>query len=106
MHHEYSFLKVWYKAAAVVFAVLLLLHGIGAAIKKYLSTRTSKVYYIIVLIVAAAGLYLTYRDFHSDFSHRLLNENFHLGAYLFWAGWISSSLFYMAIKKQDYQSLR
>ena len=106
MHREYSFLKVWYKGAAVVFAVLLGLHGIGALAKQYFSNGGARLYFIICLSLAAGGLYFTYLDFRRDFTHHILKENFHLGAYLFWAGWMSSSLFYLAIKKRDYQSLR
>ena len=106
MHQEYSFLKIWYKAAAVVFVVLLALHGIGALIKHKLSPKSATIYFVAALIVAAAGLYGTYHNFRTDFTHRILNERFHLGAYLFWAGWISSSLFFLVIKKRDYESLR
>lgn len=106
MHDEYSFLKVWYEGAAVVFIVLMALHGIGALAKHKLSTKSASIYFVATLILAAAGLYATYHDFRSDFTHRILKERFHLGAYLFWAGWMSSSLFYLVIKKRDYESLR
>lgn len=57
---------------------------------------TRRVAHIIALLVAVAGLYFTYRDFRTDFSHNLMKERFHLGAYLFWIGWVSISLFFLS----------
>lgn len=99
MHKEYKFLKTWYQGAGVVFGVLMVLFLIQLAVQKKLPVATRRVAHILALLVAAAGLYFTYNDFRSDISHNLLKERFHLGAYLFWIGWMSISIFFLAGRK-------
>jgi hypothetical protein len=95
MHKEYKFLKVWYQGAGVIFAVLMILFVIQLAFQNKTRGRTSRLVHVVALLLALGGLYLTYSDFHNDFSHSLLKERFHLGAYLFWIGWISISIFFL-----------
>jgi len=95
MHKEYKFLKVWYKGAGVVFVVWMLLFLLQSMVQKKLSLASSRMVHIAAIIIAIAGLYITYKDFRTDFSHGLLKERFHLGAYLFWIGWMSISLFFL-----------
>jgi len=95
MHKEYKFLKVWYKGAGVVFAVWIILFLVQSIVQKKLSLAGSRMVHIAAIIIAIAGLYITYKDFRTDFSHGLLKERFHLGAYLFWIGWMSISLFFL-----------
>ena len=95
-HKEYKFLKVWYKGGAVVFGVLLFLFLIQWLADRKLSKGSARAVQMVALIAAICGLWLTYNDFRTDFTHGVLKERFHLGAYLFWVGWISISLFLLA----------
>ncbi len=98
-YKEYQFLKVWWQGALVVFGVLLLLFLLQGAIQKKAARGTANFIHIVCILLALVGLYFTYNDFRHDLSHRLLGERFHLGAYLFWVGWMMVSLFFLAQKK-------
>ena len=98
-YKEYQFLKVWWQGALVVFVVLLLLVLIQGAVQRKAARGSANFIHIICILLALAGLYFTYNDFRHDLSHRLLGERFHLGAYLFWVGWIIISMFYLAQRK-------
>lgn len=100
-HHEYRFLKYWYKGAALVFGVLLVLFLLQSRARNRLSPAKSRGVQIFALAAAALGLWATYSDFRSDFSHSLLRERFHLGAYLFWVGWMSVSLYLLTPGKAE-----
>lgn len=98
-YKQYTFLKIWWQGAIIVFSGLLLIFIIKALVRKALNNTSAIIVYIISLLLALAGLYFTYYDFRHDISHRLLGERFHIGAYLFWLGWISICLFYLLAKK-------
>jgi hypothetical protein len=98
-YKEYQFLKVWWQGALVVFGVLLLLVFIQGAVQRKTARGTANFIHVLCILLALAGLYFTYNDFRHDLSHRLLGERFHLGAYLFWLGWIIVSMFYLAQRK-------
>jgi hypothetical protein len=98
-YREYQFLKVWWQGALVVFGVLFLLFLIQAAVQRKTARGTANFIHILCILLALAGLYFTYNDFRHDLSHRLLGERFHLGAYLFWIGWVMVSMFLLAQKK-------
>lgn len=104
MHKEYKFLKTWYQGAGVVFGMLILLFFVQLLVQKKLPVATRRVAHVIALLVAIAGLYFTYHDFRSDITHSLLKERFHLGAYLFWIGWISISIFFLTERKPAVQA--
>jgi hypothetical protein len=95
-HKEYKFLKIWYKGGAAVLAILLLLFVLQYVAQRRLPRGTARAVQVVALLVGIAGLLLTYSDFRTDFSHNILKERFHLGAYLFWVGWISISLYLYA----------
>jgi len=95
-HKEYRFLKVWYKGGGVVFMIMLLLFILQYIAQRRLPRARSRALQAVTLLTAVGGLMLTYGDFRSDFSHNILKERFHLGAYLFWIGWISISLYLLA----------
>lgn len=101
VHKEYKFLKVWYKGAAVVLGIWLVLFGVHHLVQKKMPPATARVAHIIALLAAVAGLYFTYSDFRHDFSHRVLKERFHLGAYLFWIGWMLICLFFLTQKRPE-----
>ncbi len=97
-YKEYSFLKVWWKGAILVFAVWLIIFIAHSIVKKRVSKASALAGNLVSLIIAIGGLYFTYSDFRNDFSHGLMGEPFHIGFYLFWLGWISISLFFLAEK--------
>jgi hypothetical protein len=98
-YKEYQFLKVWWQGALVVFGVLFLLFLAQGAFQRKAARGTANFIHVLCILLALAGLYFTYNDFRHDLSHRLLGERFHLGAYLFWIGWMLVSLFFLAQKK-------
>ena len=97
-YKQYRFLKVWWQGALAVFAVWLLLYLLHRTVEKR-ADRPAKIFHVFAVAVALIGFWLTYSDFRNDVSHRLLGERFHLGAYLFWAGWIIIALFFLSIRK-------
>jgi len=98
-HKEYSFLKIWWQGALIVFAGLLLILVLHIVLQRTLKKISAAVAFMVSLFLGICGLYFTYSDFRGDLSHRLLGERFHLGAYLFWMGWIFISLVYLLGKK-------
>ena len=87
-YKEYTFLKTWYKGAAAVFVVLMLLFMIQLIILRTARRNVSHIINIFCIAGALIGMYFTYNDFRHTITHRWLGERFHLGAYLFWIGWI------------------
>ena len=101
IHHEYRFLKVWYEGAAVIFVILLAFFVLQQMLQRRMPPATARVAHIIAIVLALLGLWATYHDFRSDFTHRILHERFHLGVFLFWFGWISISLFFLTERRRD-----
>ena len=100
-YQDYNFLKSWWKAAAVVFLVLVFLSILLDIIKKRSSPRGMKIASAFVIIVALIGIYLSYYDFKNTMSHRLLGKRFHLGIYLFWISWVVIGCFYLRQEKLE-----
>jgi hypothetical protein len=98
---QYQFLKSWWKDALLVFIFWIILLAIESMVSKKVSKATAAIVQISLLIIAIAGLYLSYADFQNSLSHRLLGERFHLGVYVFWLGWIAISIFILLQKKID-----
>ena len=101
---EYSFLNTWWKGALLVFAVLIFLYAVQSAVALYSTRQISRIVNIAAIGVAVVGLYLTYDDFRRDLGHRWMGERFHLGAYLFWIGWMIVSV-YLLMRKQNARAL-
>jgi hypothetical protein len=59
------------------------------------SKKAARLTAYVLIGIAAVGLWLNFDDFLHTYSHRLLKERFHLGFYLFWAGWITSCIFFI-----------
>jgi uncharacterized membrane protein YsdA (DUF1294 family) len=97
---QYKVFKSWWQTAIILFAVQVIVLIIQWMIKRKASRKTARTTILIFLSVGIAGLYLTYNDFQSIFTHRLMKEKFHLGFYLFWLSWIISSLYLLATKKK------
>ncbi len=100
IHKEYKFLKVWWQGAAVVFAALMVLYFVQYVLNKAFVYTAGKIVHFLLFLAAVGGLYLTWADFDDDISHRLLRERFHIGAYLFWVGWMLISLYFITAKRK------
>lgn len=97
-YKEYNFLKVWWKGAIAIYAVWLIIFSAHSIVKQKASKASALAANLISMIVAIGGLYFTYMDFHNDTTHRIMGENFHVGFYIFWLGWIGISLFFLGQK--------
>ena len=93
-YKEYNLLKIWWQGAIAVYVIWLLLFLLHTFIQKTLPTVTARLLHIVILMIAAAGLYFTYDDFANDFSHHLLGRRFHYGFYIGWIGWVLICLFF------------
>lgn len=96
-YKEYKFLKLWWQGSFVVFATLLAVFGIHSLLEKVLSGKLANRAHVLSIVIALTGLFFTYQDFRHSLSHRLLGERFHLGAYLFWIGWIMIALYFLLV---------
>jgi hypothetical protein len=103
VYKEYRFLKTWWKGALAVFVVWIVLLIIQAIVERKLSKQKATVVHIVLILLALVGLYFTYSGFQHTTSHRWLKERFHIGAYLFWIGWIIISVFYIVQKRKATQ---
>jgi hypothetical protein len=103
-YQEYRFLAVWWKGALVVAIVWLFLFLVQRWLQRKVAPKRAKAAHLLCIALALAGLYLTYADFRQTLSHRLLGERFHLGAYLFWIGWIAISLYFLTSSPRIYQA--
>ncbi|WP_447639825.1 MULTISPECIES: hypothetical protein [Chitinophagaceae] len=94
-YKQYSFFKSWWQTAIVMAIIQLLL----TLIQRYMGMKQppnkAKMFSAILLVVAIAGLYGTFHDFTTTFSHKLLKEKFHLGFYLFWLTWILGNVYFL-----------
>jgi len=92
---QYKFLKTWWQGGLVIFIVWMILFFLQGLAKRKYAPLTSRMIQAGSIVIALIGLYFTYQDFRQNLSHRWLGERFHLGAYLFWIGWIIISVFYL-----------
>jgi hypothetical protein len=100
-YKQYKFLKVWWQAGLLLFAVWMLLFFLQGWAQRKFSPAASRMIQIGSIVVALLGLYLTYQDFRHTTSHRWLGERFHLGGYLFWIGWIIIAVFYLTENRKQ-----
>jgi hypothetical protein len=100
-YNEYRFFKSWWKGALAVFAIWLFLFCLQGFMDRRLVRGQAVLLHIAAIVIAIIGLFATYSNFRHDISHRIIGERFHLGFYLFWAGWMLISLFYLFQKKQS-----
>lgn len=105
-YKEYKFFKSWWQSALVCFAFLLLVLLLLYFIDKKLKGSLRQTVLTILLLAFLTGLYITFRDFRKDLSHRWLGERFHLGIYLYWLGAAATSLFFIATKQKIKEHLR
>jgi hydrogenase-4 membrane subunit HyfE len=101
VYKEYGFLKWWWKGALAVFVVWMVLLILQLLVEKKLSKQKAIIVHVVFVLLALVGLYFTYSDFQHTTTHRWLKERFHIGAYIFWLGWIIISMFCLVQKKED-----
>lgn len=99
-HKGYNLTKIWWQGALAVFLVLLAFVALHTFIQTRMKGASTRIMHFILLLCAFAGLYLTYEDFHHDFTHRLLGWRFHYGFYFIWFGWICVAIFFLAMKNK------
>ena len=100
-YKQYQFLRTWWKGALAVFVVWMILLIIQTIIERKLSKTVATITHVVFILLALVGLYFTYSDFQQTATHRWLKEKFHIGAYLFWLGWIIISVFCMVQKRKE-----
>ena len=99
IYKEYRFLRTWWKGGLVVFSILFILFLLLGLVFQRLPKRKANPIFIGMVVLAVIGFYFTWSDFTYNTSHRWLKHRFHIGAYLFWLGWVCSSLFYLFRQK-------
>lgn len=100
-YHEYEIFKSWWKSSLLVFGIYVVLYLVHYFISKDKGHGRVIVINTVSMLIAIAGLYYTYHDFRTDFSHRIAGERFHLGFYLFWLGWIVINLHFIISKPKE-----
>ena len=100
-YKEYLFLRSWWKDTLLMFVVLMILFSVHGYLQQKLPWNRSNKVFMISVVLALAGLYLSYDDFRHTLSHHLLGERFHIGVYLFWIGWIVTGLYYIVHNALD-----
>jgi hypothetical protein len=100
-YKQYAFLQKWWQGAISVFGTWMVLLIIQFTVQRKLSRRDAMILQSALIVLALVGFYFTYRDFRDTTTHRWLKDRFHIGAYLFWVGWILISLFCMLNKKPE-----
>ena len=100
VHHEYKFLKVWWQGGLAVFAGLMVLYMVHYIMYKALPIWLSRLLHLMLMGAAGYGFYFTWQDFSDDFTHHIIKSRFHIGAYLFWVGWVLICLFFLPKKRK------
>ncbi|HVG16392.1 MAG TPA: hypothetical protein VM935_15580 [Chitinophagaceae bacterium] len=99
-YKEYKFLKLWWQGSFVVFITLMVVFGIHSLLAKKLNRSAANKAHLLSVVIALTGLFFTYQDFRNTLTHRLLGERFHLGAYLFWLGWIIVAVYFLVVNRK------
>ena len=94
-YRQYSLFKSWWETAIVFAVIQILLTLLQRYIAMKRPVNKARMFSALLMVVAIAGLYGTYHDFTTTFSHKLLKEKFHLGFYLFWLTWILGNVYFL-----------
>ena len=100
-YKEYLFLRSWWKDTLLLFVVLMILFAVQAYLKQKLPPDRSNKIFLISVVFALAGLYISYDDFRHTLSHHFLGERFHIGVYLFWIGWMATGIYFIVQNSLD-----
>lgn len=98
-YKEYTIFKSWWQTALAMFAIQALLLAVQWLASRRLARNVNLAVLLSLLAIGVIGLYITYHDFNHTFSHRLLNEKFHLGFYLFWIMWLMGNMYFLTINR-------
>lgn len=96
-HKNYKLFKYWWKTAILFFILFLLLDLFQFLIKR--KSPRANLYIFVLLIIGLLGLFASFQDFTTNFSHKLLKEKAHLGFYLFWLTWMGSNIYFLTLPK-------
>lgn len=99
VYRDYGLLRVWWKAALLVFGVQLVLIFLLWIGRQLLPAIASRISALLFLFAGWAGAYWTYLDFTTT-SHRLLKNEFHWGGYLVWVAWTVTCLYFLFAKRR------
>jgi hypothetical protein len=94
-YKQYALLRSGWKTFFLFFAIQLAVIAIFYIVGQRSSKKAARLVAYVLIGMALVGLWFTFDDFLHTYSHRLLKERFHLGFYLFWAGWIISCVFFI-----------
>jgi len=94
-YREYNFMKVWWQGGLAVFLFLMLLFLLHSFIERKMPFWLAKFLHLLLVLADSGGFYLTYDDFTTDFSHRLLGWRFHYGFYLVWVDWLLICIYFL-----------
>lgn len=94
-HKNYELLTYWWKTAILFFVLLLLLDLVQFLLKR--KSIRANLYITVLLIIGLLGLFASFQDFTTNFSHKLLKERMHVGFYLFWLTWIGTNLYFLTL---------
>lgn len=93
LYKEYAVLKVWWKSALIMLGAQLVLILV-LWVMKMINNKLGIIFSLLTFLAAIAGIYFTYIDFTTT-NHKVMKEQFHFGAYLFWASWIITCIYFI-----------
>jgi hypothetical protein len=106
VYTEYKFLRTWWKGALAVMLVLSIFTIAQGLAQARMPQRRAALVHGLMILLAITGLYFTWSDFTNTTTHRWLGSRFHIGAYLFWLGWIAISIIFLSWYKDDQLALK
>jgi hypothetical protein len=100
-YKQYRFLRDPLKSSILILMVYLILFTFLGLLYKRSNNNPNKITFF-VLLLGLIGAILTYYDFQQTLTHKLLGSKFHVGGYIFWAGWMSIPIFYIVNRKSEF----
>lgn len=102
LYKQYKFLKNPLKGSTLILSLYLILFLLLYFVYKRWTNNNPNKISILILLLGIIGALLTYYDFVHTLAHKILGQSFHFGAYVFWLGWISIPVYYLANRKKAY----
>lgn len=100
-YKEYKILKNPFETGAIIFGIQILVILLLWIIYKFFSKKLTNLFALIILGLAITGLIYSYFDFQDEFSHKILKDKFHIGAYLVWVSAMLSAFFFLLKTKKS-----